>query len=396
MGRAARRPESFSHFPRMKVIRTAIAFAMLLLATSACDRSPDGANAEAAAADSSAANEGGSSSSSVSLPVVAGEVADADLVLTINTTGQVRSDAEGRIRSEVAGTVESVLVRPGQRVSRGQPLVQLDPRPFALDLAEAEVALKQAQQQYEDLYRPDSAATGEMPSQVRLDAFVIRSGLAASRVRLDRAKLARERATIVAPFAGTIDRISTVAGDRINAGQELGQIVDLQNLRIEAAVLEHDLPLIRVGGEAVITSAAIPGEAISGRVSAILPLVDSTTRAGRAFVRTTGGGALRPGMYADVRLEAQRLQNRRLVPSRAIIERDGRPLVFVVKNGRAQWTYVQPGRSNGRETEILPDSVSGIIPVNPGDQVIVEGHLTLTHDAPVRVVAARERTPGGN
>jgi HlyD family secretion protein len=160
-------------------------------------------------------------------------------------------------------------------------------------------------------------------------------------------------------------------------------------------VLEHDLPLIKVGGTAVITSAAIPGQSVAGTVIAILPLVDSTTRAGRAFVRARTDGTLRPGMYADVRLEAQRLTNRRLVPTRAIIERDGRPLVFVVRNGRAQWTYVQPGRSNGTVTEILPDSVSGQIPVEPGDQVIVEGHLTLIHDAPVRVVAARERSPGG-
>jgi HlyD family secretion protein len=95
-------------------------------------------------------------------------------------------------------------------------------------------------------------------------------------------------------------------------------------------------------------------------------------------------------MYADIRLEATRLLNRRLVPSRAVIERDGRPLVFVVKNGRAQWTYVTPGRSNGRETEILADSATGQIPVNPGDKVITEGHLTLTHDAPVRVIERRE------
>lgn len=362
----------------------------------ACDKlkSAVGGDATVAAADSTAAatDSGGTSGgSTVSLPVVAGEVTEGDLVLSINTTGQVRSESEGRVRSEVAGTIARVLVRPGDRVRRGQAIVELDPRPFEIDLAEANVTLREREQAYQDLYRPDSAATGEMPSQVRLDAFVIRSGLAAARVRLDRAKLARERSTVYAPFAGTIDRVNAVVGDRINAGQELGTLVDLANLRIEAAVLEHDLPLIRINGEAVITSAAIPGEAMTGRVIAILPMVDSTTRAGRAFVRTSGSGALRPGMYADVRLEAQRLTGRRLVPTRAIIERDGRPLVFVVKDGRAQWTYVQPGRSNGLETEILPDSTSGIIPVNVGDRVIIEGHLTLTHDAPVRAVAARER-----
>lgn len=376
----------------MPAFRRSIPLFVLIALLTACDKLGGSADAETAAADSTA--EGGSTASNVSLPVVAGEVTDGDLVLSVNTTGQVRSDSEGRIRSEVAGTVARVMVRPGDRVRSGQAIVRLDPRPLDLDLAEAEVALQVAQQGYEDLYRPDSAATGIMPSQTRLDAFVIRSGLAAARVRLDRAKLARERAVIAAPFTGVIDRINTVIGDRLNAGQEIATLVDLTNLRIEAAVLEHDLPLIKIGGEAVITSAAIPGQAIAGKVDAVLPLVDSTTRAGRVFVRATGGGALRPGMYADVRLEAQRLTSRRLVPSRAIIERDGRPLVFVIRDGRAQWTYVLPGRSNGNVTEILPDSVSGLIPVNPGDRVIVEGHLTLIHDAPVRTVAAREQTPG--
>jgi HlyD family secretion protein len=136
-----------------------------------------------------------------------------------------------------------------------------------------------------------------------------------------------------------------------------------------------------------VTSASISG-AVAGRVTAVLPVIDTVTRAGRVYVRLPQGGALRPGMYADVRLEAQRLTKRRLVPVRAIIERDGRPLVFVVKDGRAQWVYIQQGRSNGIETELLPDSASGVIPVEVGDKVIVEGHLTLTHDAPVREVMA--------
>jgi multidrug efflux pump subunit AcrA (membrane-fusion protein) len=144
----------------------------------------------------------------------------------------------------------------------------------------------------------------------------------------------------------------------------------------------------------VITSAATSGQSFDGRVVAVLPIVNSETRSGRAYVRTTGTGALRPGMYADVRLEAQRLPGRRLVPTRAIIQRDGRDLVMVVRDGRAQWTYIQAGRSNGRQTEVLPDSASGLIPVNPGDQVIIEGHLTLIHDAQVRVVPRRETTPG--
>jgi HlyD family secretion protein len=188
--------------------------------------------------------------------------------------------------------------------------------------------------------------------------------------------------------------VSVAKGERVSGGQEVTKVVNLADLRIEASVLEHDLPLIKVGGQALVTTAADRARQAIGRVVAVLPLVDSTTRAGRAYVRVPGNLALRPGMYADVRLEANRLTGRRLVPARAVIERDGRPLVFVVKDGRAQWTYITPGRSNGTDTEVLPDSATGQIPVAPGDQVIVEGHLTLTHDAPVRITARREESSG--
>jgi HlyD family secretion protein len=183
-----------------------------------------------------------------------------------------------------------------------------------------------------------------------------------------------------------VDRVDVAPGERLQAGESITRVVNLGELRIEAAVLEHDLALIKEGGEAIVSSAASPGLQAKGRVTAVLPMIDTVTRSGRAYVRVTGSPSLRPGMYADVRLEAQRLANRRLVPARAIIERDGRPLVFIVKDGRAQWVYVTPGRSNGTETEVLPDSTTGVIPVAVGDLVIVEGHLTLTHDAPVRVV----------
>ena len=204
------------------------------------------------------------------------------------------------------------------------------------------------------------------------------------------------RATVSSPVDGVIDAIDVARGERVTGGQSLLTVVDTRNLRIEAQVLEHDLPLVRVGGEATLTSVGAPGRIIRGRVDAVLPLVDSVTRAGRAIVRVYGDGTLRPGMYADVQLESARLTNRRLVPTRAVIERDGRPLVFVVKDGRAQWTYINPGRSNGADTEVLPDSATGQIPINAGDKIIVEGHLTLTHDAPVRIAAPREPSASGS
>lgn len=360
----------------------------LLTVTAACDKLRGAATADSTAADSVAAlgDTSDTPRATMALPVAVAAVRDGDLVLSVTTTGQVRSDGEALLKAEVAGTVEKVFVHPGDRVKRGAPLVILDPRPFDLAVQEAEAAVDESQVRYQDAVAPDSIVLGRPPSPDQRRIALIRSGLMTARVRLERAKLERERATIVAPYDGMVDRVDVSMGERVAAGGNITRVVNLNALRIEASVLEHDLPLIKEGGSAVVTSAAAPDMAVTGRITAVLPVIDSTTRSGRAYVRLTGGGALRPGMYADVRLEAARLKDRRLVPARAVIERDGRPLVFVVKDGRAQWVYILPGRTNGIDTEVLPDSSTGIIPVAVGDDVIVEGHLTLTHDAPVRII----------
>ena len=92
-------------------------------------------------------------------------------------------------------------------------------------------------------------------------------------------------------------------------------------------------------------------------------------------------------MYADVRLEATPAHRSHPGPEpRASSSATAGRWSSWSRNSRAQWVYINPGRSNGADTEVLPDSSTGQIPVATGDTVLVEGHLTLTHDAPVRLV----------
>ena len=363
---------------------------LVLVAAWSCK---SGAGASGADSTATAADSVAPGSSTMTLPVVAEEVRQGDLILSVTTTGQVRSEAMALLKSETQGTITAVLVRPGDRVRKGQPLVQVDPQPLELAVQDAAAKLEEARLRLLDNTVPDSIVTGKALTGERLKNAEIRAGLEGARVALERAKLEREKATITAPFAGVMDEVKISVGERLAISQDIGRIVDLDHLRIEASVLEHDLPLIKVGGQAVVTAAAAPDKPVTGRIAAILPIVDTATRAGRAVIRT-GGGVLRPGMYADIRLEASRLKDRIIVPASAVIERDGRPLVFVVKDGRAQWVYIFPGRTNGAETEVLPDSATGLIPLKPGDLVLVEGHLTLTHDAPVRVIQKAEQGKG--
>ncbi len=373
-------------------LRVTCAVLLLALIITACGKKPaTAADSSAARADSVMASTAGDTSTKtqLSLPVVAENARDGDLILRVTTTGQVRSDAAVKLRAEVSGTIAQLLVRPGTRVARGQVLVTLDPYPFDLAVREAQATSDEAEQRYLESYVPESLVTGRGPTPEQRKALINKSGLSGAKLRLERAKFEQSHASIASPMEGMVDAVDVAPGEHVNGNQQLLTVVDTRNLRIEAQVLEHDLPLVRVGGEATVTSAGAPGRTIRGRIDAVLPLVDSLTRAGRAIVRVVGDGTLRPGMYADVQLEATRLPSRRLVPARAVIERDGRPLVFIVNGGRAQWTYINPGRSNGNETEVLPDSATGQVPVHPGDPVIVEGHLTLTHDAPVKIIAQK-------
>lgn len=377
---------------RLLALVAATAIVWTLPACKKADGS-EGDSTAAASGDSTAAPSD-APATTLTLPVAAVPVREGDLVLTVSTTGQVASDEVAALRSEVSATVEKVAVRPGDRVRRGQVLIQFDTRSLDINVRDAEASLDRAMQTYRERYQPDSVVTGRAPTAEQRRTAMIQAGVPSAQVALDRAKLEREKAAVVSPFDGLVDQVNVAVGMRANTGDLLTRVVNLGALRVDAQVLEHDLPLIREGGQAIVTSAAAGNRPIIGRIAAVLPLVDTTTRAGRAFIRIPAGSPLRPGMYADLKLEASRLPGRRLVPTRAIIQRDNRPLVFVVKNGRAQWVYINPGRSNGVETEVLPDSGTGLIPVEVGDAVIVEGHLTLTHDAPVRMVNADTATAG--
>ncbi len=362
---------------------TAVAIYLLsaLVCLSSCRKHDAGA--EAASASPA---EDRHADTTVALPVVGALVRRGDLVLSVRATGAVRAERLVTLKAETQGTVSEVAVRPGGRVARGQVLARLDPRPFDIAVREAEANLAETQVRLRDALIGEDPADSSDGARSRRVGARLRAGVPAAEARLERAQLDRERATLVAPFAGVVDRLGVVEAQRVSAGDEIARIVDLGSLTVEASVLEHDLPYVRNGGRAVVTPSASPDARYVGTIAAVLPVVDTATRAGRVLVTVrTGDGRLRPGMYADVELEAARLPGRVLVPAGAVVERDGRTLVFRAKAGRADWVYVPVGRSNGAETEILPDSVSRRTLVTPGDTVLIGGHLTLTHDAPIRV-----------
>src|ERR1043166_3521937 len=94
----------------------------------------------------------------IALPVPAEPARDGDLLLSIITSGQVRSENEAHLKSEVTGTVQKVYIRPGQSVTRGQKLVEFDMRPFDLTMRQKQSDVDKATLDYRDLSMSDSLA----------------------------------------------------------------------------------------------------------------------------------------------------------------------------------------------------------------------------------------------
>ncbi|HWA15946.1 MAG TPA: efflux RND transporter periplasmic adaptor subunit, partial [Gemmatimonadales bacterium] len=255
-----------------------------LLATLCLFPSCKGKPAEAASATPAAEGDDATPTTGLALPVGGDLVRKGDLVLSVATTGQVRSEAVASLKAEVTGTVEEVRVRPGSPVAKGDIIARLDPRPFDLAVREAEAALASAKIRLQGNLAGDSIMLGKDQEELRQKNTVAVSDVPSAEVRLERAKLDREQAVITAPFSGVIDRVDISAGERVSVGQAIATVVDVNHLRVEAQVLEHDLPFIRVGGEASISTPATGSTPVPGKIVAVLPLVDSATRAGRVVV----------------------------------------------------------------------------------------------------------------
>jgi membrane fusion protein, multidrug efflux system len=96
-------------------------------------------------------------------------------------------------------------------------------------------------------------------------------------------------------------------------------------------------------------------------------------------------------MFMRAVIAGRSFPDRLLVPKEAILTRDGRPLLFRIEDDRSKWVYVRLGGSNDRFVEIERVLQGG--PLEAGTLVVVSDHLTLTHDAKVKVRDLQEPTP---
>ena len=334
--------------------------------------------AGAGAGNSPAAAAGGpvtAAKSQASAPAVMVEAVTAStapMPQSITAVGSLRSDESVTLRPEVAGRVSAIGFQEGRPVSKGVTLVKLDPAINEAEVLQAKANLTLAKAKYDRAV--DLQKQGFISGQARDEAENSLKVMEAS-VALAAARLAKME--IRAPFSGLIGLRSVSVGDYVKEGQDMVNLESIDPLKVDFRVPEIYLKQVQVGQKLEVSLDALPGRKYEGTVSAINPLVDAAGRAIviRAQVRNADT-ALRPGMFARVKLLTKDERDALVLPEQALVPQGEEQYVFRVIDGKATRTKVEVGQRRDGRVEVVKG-------VTPGDTIVTAGQLKLRDGTPV-------------
>lgn len=290
----------------------------------------------------------------------------------LEALGNARANESVDITSKTTNIIAAIRFRDGERVKRGQVLVQLDDAQERAEVAAATAAVSESESQFN---RSRELLNTQVVSKSQFEQ--LEATLKANRARLAAANARLEDTVIRAPFSGRVGLRRVSVGSLINPGTVITTLDDTSVIKLDFAVPENFLATLREGLAVRATAPAFPGRNFVGSVSSIDSRVDLTTRSVtvRALLANEDG-ALRPGMFLNVNL-ANDERSSLVIPEQALSPEAERQFVFVVTDGKAERREVRIGERRPGTVEILAG-------LRADERVIVEGTQKVRDGALVR------------
>ena len=332
----------------------------------------------------------------------------------LNSTGYVVAQRKAAISSKATGRLEWLGVAEGSRVKAGDIIARIDARDVVAQGEGAQANVKAAKAALEQALAEERDALAQLKRNQDLLAkgFVSAASVDTAKARADRATagVGNARATISAaeavsrnaqvsvdytviraPFDGVILSKSANVGDLVtpfsNAADSKGAVVsmaDMSTLEVEADVAESSLSKIAVGQPAEILLDALPDTRFRGRISRIVPTVDRAKATVMTKVKFDAiDPRILPEMSAKVSFLSQEVTAEQQKPmvavaTDAIVQRDGRTVVFVIRDDIATAVPVSTGKKVGDLTGITGD-------VKSGDKAVLKPAANFASGALVKV-----------
>src|SRR5262245_47312305 len=330
----------------------------------------------------------------------------------ITVVGNLIGEATVDVVPRVAGRIDSVSVKLGDRVSRGAVVAKIEDREIREQINQAQATLEvnkanvtqrenEVQLQQNALDRTKTTFERGLTARQLLEDAEARYNAAASQLlvakaqqqqtqsRIDELKITLSNTTVLSPVDGFVSRRSLDPGAFANANTVILQVVDIGTVRLVANLVEKGFKKVTPGVEAKVQVDTFAGEDFIGRVSRVAPVFDPATRTAQMEIEVPNPGfRLKPGMYARVRLTVERRPNALTVPRNAVVDLDGKRGVFLANEGVAKFIEVATGLGDGERMEIL----SGL---EDGQRVITTGALALRDGDRVALPGGRGGGGGG-
>jgi RND family efflux transporter MFP subunit len=322
------------------------------------------------------------------VPVFAREVGTGDVEDNIVATGTLRAPESVSLRTETAGTLlmgrraDGRALAEGDRIQAGTLIAEVTGEDVRL-AARTDSTFSRYETARKDHDSKKRLFDAGLLSD--LDFRQLQTTLADAKIEWERSLLTESRSRLVSPISGVILRLARDEqnlplgdGQLVAQGYVVAQIAPTDALIADVDLIGLDLSRARAGLPARVRHHAWDDQDFDGRVLRLAPTLDPQTRTLRAEVLVKNPGRkLRPGMFVEVTMIAERREGVAVVPREAVTERGGTKVVFVLNGQRVARRDVVLGLGNDELVEVT----SG---VETGERVVVRGIETLTDGTRVR------------
>jgi RND family efflux transporter MFP subunit len=357
------------------------------------------------------------------MPVEFAEVKRAPVAEHVLVVGNLIGAATVEAAPKVNGRLESVDVKLGDPVRRGQTIAKVEDREIQEQVRQAEATyevsratirqreadLKLAQTNLERnrnlLERQLLPRQTYDDTEARYQAALAQVDLSkaqfeASKARLDELRINLANTVLKSPVDGFVGKRFLDPGAFISPNSPVLSLVDIRTVRMVANLVEKDVKRVTVGTLAEVEVDAFPGETFTGKVSRVAPVFDPATRTAEMEIEVPNPGfRLKPGMYARVQLTVATRADALVVPANALVTVEGKAGVFVAapaaagartddkttrsddKTVTARFTPVETGIRDGQQIEIVSGVREGARVVTTGAGAIKDGDRVVPASA---------------
>lgn len=318
------------------------------------------------------------------------EVIPQSIFYKISAVGSLKAPEDVTISPKKAGIINQIFAKEGDRVKKGQILVQLDDVDARLQVEMSEARVKEAEVSLETdrntLVRYQRLLESKVIPQQTYDDLNLKVKLDEARLALAKTELSMARQNlldhrIVSPIEGIVHLKIASLGDHVNVApkDEILKIVQMDPLELEFYVPEGLAGTIRLGSKVEFTVKAFSEEKFFATLQFISPTADPSTRnvKMKALVQNPNY-RLKPGFFVEVSVQTGSNPSALIIPESALFSQEGKFFTYTVQDGIAKRKEVATGVRFEGKVEILKG-------IQKGECVVTSGHEQLSEGMKVKI-----------